>query len=435
MDDQNIFSHDASFDYEDAAIDAPPAIGSDERRMHVRAYNYWVSLLHGEDYPSIEDLNPDDLQDFGPHSVLLDFTAGAENPSIAYLGDKLRTECDLADHIHSVGDVPPRTLLSRLTDHYLQIIANRAPVGFEAEFVNQRGMETMYRGILMPFSSDHDTIDFIYGVINWKISVSDEMAASLEHEIDRIMAQTPIQALPQVSAWADGPGADGPAPRLEVVSAPDAELSDIDDDEHDVIAPDVETADLADWLAAARDAADVARTLEQRGRSALYRAIGLAYDFALIADTRTEDYDALLEDSGLVAQDRAPMTPIVKLVFGIHYDKTRLTEYAAALNHAKAQALPVGSLASYIEQFDGGLKGIVKACRAAKRPAGMAVPRANSKRERARKLEPQAIFAVPGDDEFVVLVARRVDGEHVGVIGVAELDEGLIDRALQRLTL
>ena len=44
--------HDApsdrdDFDYldDDAGIEAPPAIGSNERRMHVRAYNYWASLL------------------------------------------------------------------------------------------------------------------------------------------------------------------------------------------------------------------------------------------------------------------------------------------------------------------------------------------------------------------------------------------------------
>ena len=39
-------------------------IGSDERRMHVRAYNYWVSLLDGRDYPSIEDLEPGEVSDF-----------------------------------------------------------------------------------------------------------------------------------------------------------------------------------------------------------------------------------------------------------------------------------------------------------------------------------------------------------------------------------
>ena len=46
--------------------DVAAAIGTDERRMHVRAYNHWVSLLDGRDFPSIEDLEPDDVEDFSP---------------------------------------------------------------------------------------------------------------------------------------------------------------------------------------------------------------------------------------------------------------------------------------------------------------------------------------------------------------------------------
>ena len=65
-------------------------IGTDERRMHVRAYNYWVSLLDGRDYPSIEDLEPNDLVDFAPNSVLLDFTAGRDDPATPYIGDAIR---------------------------------------------------------------------------------------------------------------------------------------------------------------------------------------------------------------------------------------------------------------------------------------------------------------------------------------------------------
>jgi len=34
-----------------SAQDVADAIGTDERRMHVRAYNYWVSLLGGRDFP------------------------------------------------------------------------------------------------------------------------------------------------------------------------------------------------------------------------------------------------------------------------------------------------------------------------------------------------------------------------------------------------
>ena len=149
----------------DSDCDVSMEIGGDERRMHVRAYNYWCSLLDGRDYPSIEDLEPGDIEDFGPHSVLLDFTEGQGNPATPYIGTAIREECGLGDDIKSIDDVPSRSLLSRLTDHYMQIIANRAPVGFEAEFVNQRSRTICYRGILKPFSSDGDTIDFIYGVI------------------------------------------------------------------------------------------------------------------------------------------------------------------------------------------------------------------------------------------------------------------------------
>ena len=46
-----------------AGDDATVAIGTDERRMHVRAYNYWVSLLDGRDYPPLEDLDPANLTD------------------------------------------------------------------------------------------------------------------------------------------------------------------------------------------------------------------------------------------------------------------------------------------------------------------------------------------------------------------------------------
>src|SRR3546814_10223947 len=95
----------------------------------------------------------------------------------------------------------------------------------------------------------------------------------------------------------------------------------------------------ADWLALGRDCADQAGAAEGRSRSALYRAIGLAYGFALVAQRRPHDYAELLEDAGIKAQARAPMIPIVKLVFGATYDKTRLTEYAAALDHALANML------------------------------------------------------------------------------------------------
>lgn len=400
---------------EEEILDAPPpVIGSDERRMHVRAYNYWTSLLDGRAYPSIEDLDPASIEDFGPNSVLLDFTAGVDDPTIAWLGKALREEAGVDSSVKTTAEVPARSLLSRLTDHYLQIIANRAPVGFEAEFVNHAGLQTLYRGILMPFSSDDDTIDFVYGVINWKHAAADAMTEALSREINDALrnAPLPVQNAP---LWADGPHA-----QFEALTPTVIEEEEPGED-----------AGLWDWLAAARASAADVRDVEGRAHAALYRAIGRAYDFALSAEAAPEDYAELLAEEGLKAQARAPMTPIVKLVFGAEYDKTRLTEYAAALMHAQRLGLGRGELAAWLENFVGGLKAVVAAERAYRAPAKKPDP-VEAARATLRSRPSKAVVAIEtGQEEFVLLVGRRVADGQVAIVETVA-DAAIVDKAVRK---
>ena len=425
----------------DGAIEAPPAIGVDERRMQVRAYNFWAGMLGDRAYPSVEDLDIDNLDDFGPHAVLLDFTAGIEDPAIVFLGDRLRAETDHNDEAQYISQVPSRSVLSRLTDHYLQIIANRAPIGFEAEFVNERDMTIMYRGILLPFSSDDDTIDFIMGVINWKEAVvapqSDELVLEVEASL---RVPHPPQLSATVPVWADGPDSEhladvgemvepgfaaleGPAPYAStapaaVVAADVAEEpetpTELDDD-----------AGLADWLALARETAAAAQSADSRSRGALYAAVGRAWDFALAAAARPDDFAELLADAGLKAQDRAPMTPLVKLVFGAAYDKTRLAEYACVLGHARDNGIARGALPAYLDGYSGGLKALLRDERGRNRPDRAKPAATNSavQLETLRAMPPAIMLPIAGEQEFVVLIARRVDADHVGLIASINGDD------------
>ena len=77
--------------------------------MHVRAYNYWVSLLEGRDFPTIEELEPSDVEDFAAQSVLLDFTCGRDNPAMPYVGAAIRDECGLDDSMRTIAEVPSRS--------------------------------------------------------------------------------------------------------------------------------------------------------------------------------------------------------------------------------------------------------------------------------------------------------------------------------------
>ena len=410
-------------------------IGTDERRMHVRAYNYWASLLDGRDFPSIEDLEPGDLKDFAPHSVLLDFTSGGDAPATPYIGEAIRKECDLAENIRTISEVPSRSLLSRLTDHYMQIIANRAPVGFEAEFANQRGDNICYRGILMPFSSDGDTIDFIYGVINWKTAAAEDAAASttlvpaLPHDPDPSDPEEPEEA-DQAETYEIRGLADADDEILELGDElPILSPGDDDADQLPQIALD-EDAALGDRLWAARETAEAAKGTEVRSRAALYRALSHAYDFALAAKADPDGYAELLEESGVKPQARAPMTPVVKLVFGIDYDKARLTEFAAALSFAERQEVPLGGFLPLIETQAGGLKALVAAERQARRPEAKADTRAEAARARLRAAKPVALGDISSDEEFaLVLTRRRSDGSHEAIALVD--DPGLVERAIR----
>ena len=398
------------------------AIGTDERRMHVRAYNYWAGLLDGRDFPSIEDLEPDSVADFAPYSVLLDFTAGRDNPATPYIGSAVRAECDLPGDVKAIADVPSRSLLSRLTDHYLQIIANRAPIGFEAEFVNQRGAPICYRGILMPFSSDGDTIDFIYGVINWKQSAA--APATTAVLAPQLPAVDEPEALAAHLSWEDGPLNDAQAGIDDDADA----LALIDE----VLIVD-EEAGLADRLSAARDSAEVCKQQDGRSRAALYRTLALAYDFAVAARRATDDYAEILEDAGVKAQVRAPMTPIVKLVFGVEYDKTRLTEFAAALSFAERSGVDFGEFQAFIERQPGGLKALVGAEREARRPAGTTSKvdlAALAVRTAMRARTTMSMRDLPTNEEFALVVTRRnADGVHELIAIVP--DDKLLARALR----
>ena len=421
----------------------PPVIGQDDRRMQVRAYNHWASLLGDRHFPLIADLETGNMPDFDPHSVLIDVSGGIEDPVIRYLGSALADEsgCD-PQAIGRLSEVPGRSLASRITDHYLQIIANEAPIGFEAEFVNQRGRTILYRGILLPFSASlaEDRVELIYGVINWKELADQQTTEELMLAIDQALRADPrtgplaergvTEAAPM--AWADGPtdslmGTDEP---LELTVLADPAIDD-------AISLGAEPVGLADLLASARDLARAAQGSEDRSRHALYAAIGRAHDFALAAQGHPEEFAELVADAGLTMQARAPLIPVVKLVFGPAYDKTRLTEYASVIAWAQRTGVAAGQLTATLAAAPGGLKGVLKAEREFRRSQSGKPSRAESPRETlARKLRvvpTRPLAALPFEgEEFSLVLVRRTE---TGVVLLGELadDTALIERAARQL--
>lgn len=429
---RNAGSGPANDEEEDDFLDLPPVVVAEgERRLQIRAYDHWTQLLGAKTMPLIADLKLDQIGDIATQAVLIDFAHSTADPRIRFVGEMLAQECGVARDITRLDQVPEHSMLARLTGQYMQIIANQAPIGFEEEFLNARGAMIAYRGMLLPFAEElGGPIRYVLGVVNWKeaadASLSEQLARELGasfHEDEQVHAPrpSPEQTVAQWAAWADGPQA-ARADRPQAAGADDPQAG---------INP-APLRDLADWLSDARDMAHAAAITQDRPRQALYDAIGRAYDFALIARDKPGELHGLMVQAGLVGQPRAPLVPIVKLVFGADHDKTRLTEYATALSHGLRLGLPRGAMADHLAQASGGLKGVVAQERRLRRDESAGEAENDNPLDRLTP-RPLASLGAKGPEYAVVLVRRMADGT-IALVGDLGDDPALMTRATRLLT-
>jgi hypothetical protein len=148
----------------------------------------------------------------------------------------------------------------------------------------------------------------------------------------------------------------------------------------------------------------------------------------------------LIEEAGLTIQDRAPYTPLIKLVFGAGYDRTRVAEFAAVIVYGRRKNLPVGSFSDFLETFDGGLKAVVGLERLMRKgdDSGNANGARNEARpEIARRL--RQISLETWDDlssegaEFALLMARRLPDGSIALVGEVPRDVALLEKAARKL--
>lgn len=414
----------------------PVIIAQGERRMQVRAYCHWTNLLGPRQLPLVADLRLDELGDIADHAVMLDFAASEDDPRITYVGATLALECDTPRHISHIDDVPKGTVLSRIIAQYPQIHANQAPIGFEEEFVNQRGATLAYRGMLLPFAEeDGGPIRYVLGVINWKEMASPELTKELTRQITDALSGLDLSGAglaPMAGGWiewAEAPAQDT-APD-EPVSPHQQAIAALSALEYAPVPEELaQYMDLADWLVSARELARRAGQSGEGSRAALYGAIGRMYDFELASREEPRELAKMLAQAGLVPQARAPLVPLVKLVFGADYDKTRLTEYATVLAHARRLGLGRGELARHLARVVGGLKGIVTEERRLRQAESPRRRREDAYLNKLDAMVPQSFASLaPTGAEFTLLVARRMPDGSVMLLGEAGDEPALLARA------
>ena len=131
-----------------------------ERRITFCLYESWEKIAGSSGLPALKRLQRQEIEAFKSNLVLLDLRNGKDNPIFQVIGNGLTEDLEVDLVGRPIAEVPRRSMLSRVTDHYLEVLANRVPIAFEAEFVNREGEKALHRGILLPFSDDNQNINF-----------------------------------------------------------------------------------------------------------------------------------------------------------------------------------------------------------------------------------------------------------------------------------
>ena len=351
----------------------------EEQRMSRRLWEYWNTLRGGRRLPSRAEFTVETVADLGQYGVTLELVNQENRPVFRFVGKALTEECGQDLTGRSLADAPAHSVLAWVVKNYADVAEQKAPIGFEDESVDGNA-STKLRGILLPFSENGEQVDFIVGAVTFK----------------RVLSEITFKAP------SDDPAGDGETVVVQVFRDRLAKIAALTQ-------VSVSTA-LAEQLAQCQALARKAEAADTRSRAALYHALQEAYAFYFQAEINDTDYAYLLASENIIPQARAPFTPVIKLVFGKDYDKTRISEYSTALSFAKRHNRSAADVMDFFQNQEGGLKGCVKAERQARRVEnGAPADNLDQAMETMRGLPPigEVIVEALGGPEFVVLLGRR----------------------------
>jgi hypothetical protein len=218
----------------EALLSSLKTIAAAERRKHATVFNYWLSIRANREFPPIRDLDPLEISDAGPFSVLLEMI-GAEDADIRHLGQAIKADVEVL----KMSEAPSPSVLSCIASRIPVVVACRQPFAFEDEFKGPNG-KTRCWVTLLPFSQTGTWIDYVYGfvsldpapdVVEEAVELGGDAAAFIEEAAEQ--AEESRSTVEETS--------ESEAEPVQEVTEPEAEpVQDVAGSESDPVAQEVE---------------------------------------------------------------------------------------------------------------------------------------------------------------------------------------------------
>ena len=191
-----------------------------ERRRHATVFNYWLSIRGDRAFPPIRDLDPLEISDAGPCSVLLEVMGGGDDADIRHLGHTLKVD---GQKIERISEAARPSLLACIASQLPIVASSRQPIAFEDNFPS--GDSTAHCWVtLLPFSSTGKWIDYVYGFITLNgAGAPAEDAEPLEEISEDVPAVFDEPAEPEAAEEVEEPVAEVAEEETAELEAPEPE--------------------------------------------------------------------------------------------------------------------------------------------------------------------------------------------------------------------
>ncbi len=193
-------------------------INAAERRKHASVLNYWLSIRGDKEFPPLHDLDPLELSDAGPNSILLELISGGHDAEVRHLGEGLVGE----QRVERIIDAPSPSILACIAKKLPIVAISRDFLAFEDEYEGDDG-QTRCWVTLLPLSAGGAWVDYVYALVS-----ADSPAAKAASKKSSKKAEPEAEEIEEAAAEEiEQPVAEeAEAPVEEAVEEPEAVLEE-----------------------------------------------------------------------------------------------------------------------------------------------------------------------------------------------------------------
>src|SRR5690348_241057 len=143
-------------------LTALKTIDAAKRQRHAQVLSYWLSIRGDKEFPPLHDLDPLEISDAGPSSVLLELISGGHDAEIRHLGEALRDE----GWPEQIMDAADPSVLASIAKKLPIVAISRDFLAFEDEYATDAGTTRCWV-TLLPLSGGGAWVDYVYALVSF----------------------------------------------------------------------------------------------------------------------------------------------------------------------------------------------------------------------------------------------------------------------------